>query len=235
MSLDALVQLHETDERLAEINELKDGLPELLLEQENEFNEMNENQKNNTEKIDTLSKELTSYQNTLTDHNNKLEKYNDQLLQVTNNKEYDAVLLEIDHLKNLITDLNTQVSTININKKELESLIESNIPLIEELSNKINVNKNELSEKMAETDKEEALLSKHKTSLLKKITNTQHLSQYTKLFEKYGQGMAHIMRRSCNHCYTQLPPQLLVEIEYDKKIITCPSCSVFLYHKKDND
>ena len=171
MSLDALVQLHETNERLAEINELKDGLPELLFEQENEFNEMNASQKNNTSKIDDLSKELTSCQNTLADHNDKLEKYNDQLLQVTNNKEYDAVLLEIDHLKTLIADLNTQISTININKAELETLIESNIPLIEELSNKININKNELSEKMAETDKEEALLSKHKTALCKKITN----------------------------------------------------------------
>ena len=87
---------------------------------------------------------------------------------------------------------------------------------------------------MADTDKEEQLLVKHKTKISKKV-NSQHLTQYTKLFNKYGQGMASIVRRSCNSCYTQLPPQLIVEIEYDKKIITCPSCSVFLYHKNEKN
>ena len=87
MSLDTLIQLHETNERLAEIHELKGDLPELLNEQENNFNEMNGAQKDNALKIEELSKELNSCQNTLSGHNVQLEKYNDQLLKVTNNKE----------------------------------------------------------------------------------------------------------------------------------------------------
>ena len=71
--------------------------------------------------------------------------------------------------------------------------------------------------------------------LTKQIADDLMFHQYDKLYQKYGQGMAHISRKSCSHCYTQLPPQTLVEIEYDKKVITCPSCSVFLYHKNDND
>ena len=67
------------------------------------------------------------------------------------------------------------------------------------------------------------------------MSNASDLKHYTKLYDKYGQGMSAILRNSCNHCYIQLPPQLIVEIEYNKKIITCPSCSVFLYHKNEND
>ena len=87
---------------------------------------------------------------------------------------------------------------------------------------------------MAHTDKEEQVLIKSKEKSIKSI-DVQYLGAYNKLFNKYGQGMANILRKSCNHCYTQLPPQLIVEIEYDKKIITCPSCSVFLYHKNEED
>ena len=235
MAFDTLIQLHETHARLAEIDELKGDLPELLNEQENDFNEMNDTQKDNSLKIDGLSKELTLCQKTLADHNVKFEKYNNQLLKVTNNKEYDAVLLEIDHFKKLITELDTQILSINNEKEELSSLIENNTPLIEELSEKIKINKKELDSQMSETNKEEQLLSKNSKQLAKKIINDNCLAQYSKLYEKYGQGMAHIARESCSYCYTQLPPQTLVEIEYNKKIITCPSCSVFLYHKNDND
>ena len=235
MAFDTLIQLHETHVRLAEIDELKGDLPELLNEQENDFNEMNDTQKDNSLKIDVLSKELKLCQKTLSDHNVKLEKYNNQLLKVTNNKEYDAVLLEIDHFKKLISELDTQILSINNEKEGLSSLIENNTPLIEELSEKIKINKKELDSKMSETNKEEQLLSKNSKQLAKKIINDNCLTQYSKLYEKYGQGMAHIARESCSYCYTQLPPQTLVEIEYNKKIITCPSCSVFLYHKNEDD
>jgi hypothetical protein len=233
--LDTLIQLHETHQRLAEINELKGDLPEILNEQENKFNEINNNQSNHTDKINDLSKQLSSLQSQLTDHNTKLEKYNNQLLKVTNNKEYDAVLLEMDHLKATITDVNTNISNINTEMEQLNSSIETNAPLLEELSEKIKLNKEELVLMMSETDKEEHLLSKNQKKLAEKIKNEKNLSAYNRLYEKYGQGMAHTVRKSCTHCYTQLPPQLLVEIEYDKKVISCPSCSVFLYHKKDND
>ena len=235
MAFDTLIQLHETHVRLAEIDELKGDLPELLNDQENDFNEMNDTQKDNSLKIDALSKELNLCHKTLTDNNAKLEKYNNQLLKVTNNKEYDAVLLEIDHFKKLISELDAQILSINNEKEELSSLIENNTPLIEELSEKIKINKKELDSKMSETNKEEQLLSKNSKQLAKKIINDNCLTQYSKLYGKYGQGMAHIARESCSYCYTQLPPQTLVEIEYNKKIITCPSCSVFLYHKNDND
>ena len=235
MAFDTLIQLHETHERLAEIDELKGDLPELLNEQKNDFNEMNDTQTDNSLKIDGLSKELKSCQKTLADHNVKFEKYNNQLLKVTNNKEYDAVLLEIDYFKKLIIELDAQILSINNEKEELSSLIENNVPLIKELSEKMKINKKELNSKMSKTNKEEQLLSKHSKQLKQKIINDKRLAQYTKFYVKYGQGMAHIARQSCSYCYTQLPPQTLVEIEYNKKIITCPSCSVFLYHKNEKN
>ena len=235
MALDTLIKIHETHTRLAEIDELKGDLPELLIEQENDFDKINHEQKENSDKIDELSKALSSCQNTLTDHNMKLEKYNTQLLKVKNNKEYDAVLIEIDHLKNIIAELNNEISDLTNQQDALSSSISTNEPLIEELSEKIKINKKELSAKMLETDKEEQLLSKNSQKLTKQIADDLLFHQYDKLYQKYGQGMAHISRKSCSHCYTQLPPQTLVEIEYDKKVITCPSCSVFLYHKNDND
>ncbi len=235
MVLDKLIQIHEANQRLGEINEMKGDLPSLLYNQELEFNDLEKNQEESETMVKNLSKDLNKHQIDLTSFNTKLEKYNDQLLKVKNNKEYDAVLLEIDHLKNEISTINSEISNINSEIENAESIIEKNKPLMDELSDKISFNKDELKEKMSETEKEEQLLNKNKEKLISQISDDMFYKSYSKLYDKYGQGMSQILRKSCSYCYTQLPPQTLVEIEYDKKIITCPSCSVFLYHKNETD
>jgi len=233
-ALDNLIQLHETNERLKEIQELKGNLPELLNKLKIELEDINTNQNQNTTELNDLHSTITTHQVTLTDSNDKLKKYNDQLFNVTNTKEYEALILETDQLKGLIENLNQEMSDANTKISELEEMIESNQEAIKNLSSEITKNEKELSTEMAHTDKEEQVLLKNINGLNKKVDGN-YLGQYTKLFNKYGQGMAHIVRKSCNSCYTQLPAQTLVEIEYDKKIITCPSCSVFLYHKTEQD
>ena len=233
-ALDNLIQLHETNERLKEIQDLKGNLPELLNKLKIELEEININQNQNTTELDDLNGAITTHQVTLTESNDKLQKYNDQLFNVTNTKEYEALILETDQLKGLIENLNQEMSDANTKISELEEMIKSNQESIENLSSEITKNEKELSTEMAHTDKEEQVLLKNINGLNKKV-DSNYLGQYTKLFNKYGQGMAHIVRKSCNSCYTQLPAQTLVEIEYDKKIITCPSCSVFLYHKTEQD
>ena len=233
-ALDNLIQLHETNERLKEIQELKGNLPELLNKLKIELEDINTNQNQNTTELNDLHSTITTHQVTLTDSNDKLKKYNDQLFNVTNTKEYEALILETDQLKGLISNLNQEMSDANTKISELEEMIESNQEAIKNLSSEITKNEKELSTEMAHTDKEEQVLLKNINGLNKKVDGN-YLGQYTKLFNKYGQGMAHIVRKSCNSCYTQLPAQTLVEIEYDKKIITCPSCSVFLYHKTEQD
>lgn len=233
-SLDSLIQLHETNERLKEIQELKGNLPEVLNKLKYELEQTTSNQSQHKVELKDLNGKITTHQVTLTESNDKLKKYNDQLFSVTNTKEYEALILETDQLKNVITNLNEEMSSANIKISELEIMIESNQESLKTLSSEINKNEEILSSEMSHTDKEEQTLVKNKDSMTKKV-DSSHIGQYTKLFNKYGQGMASIVRKSCNSCYTQLPAQTLVEIEFDKKIITCPSCDVFLYHKAEQD
>ena len=232
--LNSLINLHETNERLMEIDELKGGLPSLLTDQKSKLQTISTAQKENQKKIDDLSKESSSNQNLVTDNSSKLDQHQDQLFKVTNNKEYDALLLETDHLKNAIVDLNQNLADVKKQKKELETLVDTNNELIENLSISIKKNSDELDVQMAETGKEEQLLIKNKKKQQKQIQEN-YLSHYNKLYEKYGKGMGNTVRGSCSHCYTHLPPQTLQETEYDKKLITCPSCDVFLYYKNEED
>ena len=233
-SVDSLIQLHESNERLKEIQDLKGNLPELLNKLRIELEEINTNQNQHTTELKDLNGQITNHQTTLTESNDKLNKYNDQLFNVTNTKEYEALILETDQLKELISNLNQETSDANTKISELEGMIESNQEAIQNLSSEITKSEEELSTEMAHTDKEEQVLVKNIDAYTKKV-DVKFLGQYNKMFNKYGKGMAHVFRNSCTNCYAQLPPQMLVEIEHDKKIITCPSCSVFLYYKTEQD
>ena len=44
-----------------------------------------------------------------------------------------------------------------------------------------------------------------------------------------GVGMASIIGVACGGCFSQLPPQTVIEIKENKQIITCPNCSVLQF------
>jgi len=38
-----------------------------------------------------------------------------------------------------------------------------------------------------------------------------------------------MIKSACGSCYTKLPPQMVIEVKDNSKIISCPSCSIFLF------
>ena len=125
-SLNSLIALHETNERLKEIHELKGNLPELLNQKQIELDDIVKNEQTNQSQLEMFNSKITSIQTTLTESKDKLDKYNDQIFNVTNTKEYEALILETDQLKELISNLNQELSDFNTKKDELENDIESN-------------------------------------------------------------------------------------------------------------
>ena len=139
-ALDSLIQLHETNERLKEIQELKGNLPEVLNKLKFELEEINKVQIQNKVELEDLNGKIISHNATLTDSNDKLKKYNDQLFNVTNTKEYEALILETDQLKDVVLSVNEE---FNSNPFEVppEQIVSSRIGVVTTgISFKTNIN-----------------------------------------------------------------------------------------------
>ena len=95
-----IINLHKIDVRLQEIHEEKGDLPELIKEQKDEIKDLNSKISDSDSQVTELEKEKSSCNTSVKDFELKLDKYNQQMDNVKNNKEYDALLIEIDHLKN---------------------------------------------------------------------------------------------------------------------------------------
>ena len=232
MDLDVkkIINLHKIDTRLHEINDEKGGLPEIINEQKEKLDELKNKIHQSEEEIKLLNKDKSAYTSSIDDFNSNLEKHNQLMDNVKNNKEYDALLLEIDHLKKENNELQSKINVINNSLDDLNASNDEINKEIDSLNEKINDNENELKEKSIEFSVEEKLLEKDKKKVMSEIADSLFLDKYK---EDNESVVAAVYNGSCGSCFYNLPAQSLQDTKKGK-LITCPNCSIYLYFDEDN-
>ena len=228
-TLEKLIKLQGIDQRLLEIKDFMGDLPTTVENQENEMTTLESKNQNNQDRIKEIEKEMRHYESEIQDKSSKMEKYKDQLYLVKSNKEYDSLNNEIDHMKGEISESETNLMTRMEENQELEEKIKLNLSKLETITESLSSNKDELKLAMAETQNEQTELEKNRNNLFKDIEPLK-LNAYERIRNaREGVGMASIIEKACGGCYSQLPPQTIIEIKKSVDIITCPNCSVMLF------
>ena len=225
-----IIDLHKIDVRLSEIKEEKGDLPEIIKEQELSISEFNNQVEICNKEIEDLNKQKSDHNVSMSDFSSKMEKYNQQMDSVKNNKEYDALLIEMDHIKKENSELTDKILNVDEKVDELTKSIENFSEKIKEVTSKLENNQKELKEKSVEFSVEEKLLLKDKESLLAKISDKDFILSYE---DKDKELLASIYNGSCSSCYTSLPDQTLVDVRKGLSLIACPSCSIYLYSDEE--
>ena len=228
-TLEQLIKLQEIDQRLLEIKEHMGDLPGKVESQELEVGSLNEENIQSKDRLAEIEKKIRHHIGEIENFTSKLEKYKEQLFLVKSNKEYDAINLEIDHMKSTIANSESVQLDFEDEKNSLEESIKLNSAKIETLNESLSANKTELDEAMKEIIQEQEELYSNRDSLYKDI-NQDYLDSYKKLRDaRNGIGMVSIINSACGDCYSQLPPQTLIEIKENNNIIQCPNCSIMLF------
>ena len=228
-TLEQLIKLQEIDHRLLEIRELMGDLPSTVESQEEKLAILENENKEKKQRFDRIDKEARHLEREIEDLNSKMTKHKDQLYLVKSNKEYDSLNNEIDHMKVNISEFEEQLINIVDEKEKLEELMKLNSSKIETISELLSSNKVELNSAMAETKNEKAELEKNRSILFSNIEPIK-LNDYEKIREnRDGTGMESIIGQACGGCYSQLPPQTIIEIKKNINIMNCPNCSILLF------
>ena len=228
-TLEQLIQLQEIDQRLQDIRETMGDLPGTVETQELEVASLQSENELKQERVTQIEKDIRHHETEIADFTAKLTKYKEQLFLVTSNKEYEAISQEIDHMKTTISESESVQFKFEEEKAELDEAIKLNTNKIESIFESLSGNRTELDEALKETTQEQCKLEKNRTSLHKAI-EVNYLNTYERLASaRDGVGMESIIGQACGGCYSNLPPQTAIEIKENKKIITCPGCSIFLF------
>ena len=230
--LKKLISLQSVDDKIQEIKSLSGDLPNKVEKKESQLTSLQENLESNNEKIDTLEKESRKISAEIEDHQVKLNKYKDQLFLVKTNKEYDALNHEIDHLKGTVSESEDSLLTMQTEIESEGELKKMNETDIEDLSASLETDKKHLDGALSNSKTELEDLNNSRESMTNAISDSL-LSKYNQLQNTRGSGVAPINGNCCGGCYSTLPPQMVIEIQSNDVVHTCPSCSVFMFSEEE--
>jgi predicted nucleic acid-binding Zn-ribbon protein len=179
--------------------------------------------------LDDLEDDIVTRKNLIKEAQANAKKYETQLGEVKNNREYDAISKEIE-----IQGLDVQVSEKKIREYGFEiasktQIYEKALADLEARKADLDAKKAELGTITAETQKDENELTKHAEKATVTI-DERLLVAYNRLRQNAKNGLAvvTIQRDSCSGCFNQIPPQRQSDIRQRKKIIVCEHCGRIL-------
>jgi len=227
--LKALFELQTLHTQIDKIRQTRGELPMEVADLEDEVAGLETRIQKIKADLDELEDSIVTRKNLIKEALAATKKYETQLNDVKNNREYDAISKEIE-----IQGLEIQVSEKKIKEYSFEiqnktEVYESALANITERKKDLELKKAELDTITAETEKDEAgILVKAQDA--EKHIDERLLIAYNRLRSNAKNGLAvvTIQRDSCSGCFNQIPPQRQLDIRQRKRIIVCEHCGRIL-------
>ena len=235
-SCSKLIKLHKVEKRLLDINSSRGDLPNKISLLKNKNDNLIDDNKNYENRLSEVDSKKTLLNSNILDIKNKIDTLNEQMYQVKSNREYEALLSEIDHLNNENSNILDELKEFDSEIQNINASIDDNNENIEKLSTELSNKENQLNEANSQIGKEEKELEKDRELFIKDLSNDESLMNLynDKKEENDGLAFAEINRDCCENCYSNLPPQSIIDARNRKDLILCPSCSILLYIDEEN-
>lgn len=228
-----LAKLQEVDSAWIKLEHLKGDLPRRVEELTARLEELASSIKNNEERLKRTEVEIRHIQGAEMDRKNKIEKLRDQLYLVKTNRQYDALMNEIDHLKSEIDEEELRELELTEEKERLEEQVKLDRIEREQKEKELRSRKGELAETISKTEKQYKELMLKRQALTPKI-DTRYMALYDRVRNaRDGVAVVPVIDHACGGCYSRITSQALVEIRNGDTILQCPVCRRILYWQDD--
>ena len=165
-----------------------------------------------------------------------LEKYEHDLMEVTNQKEYSAVLKEIDSTKREIQETETLILNLMESVQKLEEEVKVHEESVQKLEDAYAEAVREFNEENKEKTKRKAQLEKDMLDVQKTIP-ASYMRRFTQIASRRGGiAVATIQAECCSACNMKIRPQQIHEMKRNQDtLFTCDNCQRILVLRPDED
>ncbi len=227
--LELLLKLQVIDYDLGELERSKDYLPDMM---ENLNREIEDSRAKLAETRERLAEIRASRKNIDIEIKSKeadLQKYQQQMMSIKTNKEYDALVAQIDALKEQISDGETKLlesmELIESLDKEIVALDEKQAQIAENNEKQLQI----LQEKIDSIGDKVSTKRASREEIINAIPKPT-LSTYERVRRgRGGRAVVAVKKRACSSCFKALTPKKIQEIRRGDKIHTCDYCGCLLY------
>ena len=227
--LKTLYQLQTTLSAIDEKRALRGELPLEVQDLEDEIVGLNTRMEKIENEISEFQQAVSQKRGDILTAEASVNRYQAQLDEVKNNREYDTLTkeiefqsLEIELCKKKIKDALIKIEERNADLKQAQELVADRKVALQQ-------KKGELDEIMQETREEEEKLKEKAKEYEAKI-EPRLLSSFKRIRKsvRNGLGIVYVQRDACGGCFNKIPPQRQLDIKMHKKIIVCEYCGRIL-------
>jgi predicted nucleic acid-binding Zn-ribbon protein len=228
----ALYTLQSIDTEIDKIKILRGELPLEVQDLEDEIAGLQTRVTNINDEIAAFDGSIKEKESLILDSKALMKKYDEQLKNIRNNREFDSLNKEIEfqtleielaekRIKEAKASIVAKMDTISGAKMRLQ-----------DRSADLDAKNAELDGIIAETKKDEEKLGKQSV-VAEKVIDERLLNAYKRLRGSVRNGLAvvPVLRDACGGCFNSVPPQRQMDIAARKKVIVCEHCGRVLVDK----
>ena len=234
--LSYLIELQKLDLDIDKINVKKRELPEKVAQMDEEFTAYTASMDESKKKFDELNKRHAEKEDKLKRGIETLKKTKERLFEVKTNKEYQAILKEIEMLENKNSEAEDEIISV------LEELDHVRVDL-KAKEKEFNAYRLQYEKEKKRIEGEISRLEVDSSDCIKIDDNLRRQIRH-ELLKKYdtikgkrnGLAVVSVWKEVCGGCHMNIPPQLYIELQRSTDLLFCPNCNRIMYwYNQDKD
>jgi len=227
--LQLLIELQDIERRIQVLESRKTQTPQEIDALRQEVESVERQRDQTVEMLAAAKRSRSALEQEVEDLERRRKKSKEKLLAVKSNREYQAILKEIDELGNLIREKEDLIlekmetlEQLHTKVKQVEGLVKKARQRQEKEGSRLLALAAEADALIAELEqKREAISPKIADDLLKRY---QFLKKH-----RGGTAMAPVNAGICQVCHMNLPPQMFIELQKNEQLLQCPNCQRIMY------
>jgi len=227
--LELLWELQKIDLDLKGIQEGRDRYPKEMKNLDERQRIEKERVQKEKERVESLEKTRRQKEGHLNVEQEKIKRAEGRMSEVKTNKEYQALLSEIDMIKEANSRIEEEILQVLDEIDELKKDFSKREKEMGITLEKIEGERKKIQEKMVLDDRAWNEQMERREILSKQI-ESKLLNLYNTLKDKReGVGVVNVKNETCQGCFVHVPPQMFIEVQKNNTLIRCPHCNRILY------
>jgi predicted nucleic acid-binding Zn-ribbon protein len=226
-----LIRLQEIDSEIRQTSLFLESIPPLIEDIDKKLADSGHIAAAAKERMVQSQKKRREIEAEVKDLRVQIGKYKRQTNEVKTNKEYSAILKEIEESERKVDGLEETFISEMLLEDDIQKEIRAANQRLSEDQDKMALEKARLSQKKREAEDKAAALNGQREGLLALLPADQ-VNLYLRIFQnKGGVALSPVTDDFCSMCHMRVRPQVLNELKGALKLILCENCGRVLYYK----
>jgi len=224
-----LIDIQKIDQEVRNLNTKKQTLPDRAAGLDQAYQSGRDRLEEERTGLEGLNKLHRERESELKAGQEKLRKARERLLEVKTNKEYQAILTEIETLEQANGRIEEEILVLYDRIDEKKGALKIHEKEFTAIHANYEAERKKIDEELASLD---GALQEQKARFEALVKNLEpDLRRRYEMIKARRNGIAivAVRRGICSGCHMNLPPQLYNELQRSDQILCCPNCNRILY------